>query len=68
MHTPAHWLHTDLLNLPSIGCDELEAMIAAQSVTTPRRTGRKRRERRNDRAGRTASAGVTDGAGSASSG
>ena len=49
MHTPTHWLHTDVLNLPSIGFDELEAMIAAQSLATPRRTGRKRRERRNDR-------------------
>lgn len=49
MHTPTHWLHTDLLNLPSIGFDELEAMIAAQSAAAPRRTGRKRDERRKDR-------------------
>jgi hypothetical protein len=49
MHTPTHWLHTDLLNLPSISFEELQAMIDAQAVATPRRTGRKRRERRDDR-------------------
>jgi hypothetical protein len=50
MHTPTHWFHTDLLNLPSISLEELEEMIAAQSIAPPRQgTGRKRREQRTNR-------------------
>ena len=38
MHTPTHWFHTDLLNLPSISLEELEEMIAEEDKVAVRWT------------------------------
>ena len=40
MHTASHWLiPSDILNVPSIDIDELEAMIAGQSTVPQQKRG-----------------------------